>query len=211
MTGAAAEVGSSTFRALRVQSMPIEYGDRGVYGFSWLTGSFSPGILTDAPVWSFRWSDAARLCVLQDLVVDGIACTGAFAVGFNNFRIFFARSFTANDTGGTAFTLTNFNGKRFHAMPPTILGDLRGTNTIVLSAGTRTLDAQPLAALTFTMAVANTIAVKPGRRLLSSAGIRHADPVVMAQNEGLVATMTLTASGTVQVGMTSTHAEVAAY
>jgi hypothetical protein len=212
LTGAAVEVGSSTTRAVRVQSCPVDYGTLGVYRFSWLSGSFAPGAITNEPVWSFRWTDATRLCVLQDLIMDGIGVsTPGFAGSFNQLKIFIARSFTVSDTGGATFTLSGNNGKlRTNTMQPTLLGELRATTNNILTAGTRTLDAQPIASQSFP-GTASTTVVRPGRRLLTNVGIRSQDPVVLAQNEGLIGTMTLTASGTCQVGMTSCHAEVAAY
>lgn len=210
--GVVADVGGATFRALKVQSMPLDYGSLGIYRFSHLSGTMAAGLAAAANIWSFRWGDATRLCVFQKLVMDGLVGSAtAFTAGFGSVRAFFARSFTASDSAGSALTLTGNNGKLRTSMGTTLVTDLRASATAAVTAGTRTLDTQPVAQHSISFGTAaNVTYVLPATPLFNE-DINGSMPLVFAQNEGLVVQATVPATGTWQFGLTSMHAEVTAY
>lgn len=210
-SGVVADVGGTTFRALKVQQMPIEYGSLGIYRFSHLSGTMAAGLAAAANVWSLRWADATRLCLVQKVVLDGLSGSAtAFTAGFGSVRLFIARSFTASDSAGTALTLTGNNGKLRTSMGTTLVTDLRASATAALTAGTRTLDTQPIGQRSFTFGTATSVEYA-NQVILFGEDIGPTMPVVLAQNEGLAMQATVPATGTWQFGVTSMHAEVTAY
>jgi hypothetical protein len=98
------------------------------------------------PVFSLR--NAAGNCelVLVRHVGLGFLTTTAFTTAqVVNYRLFFARSFPASDTGGTAISITGNNTKvRTSLVAPSAM-DARIATTAALTAGTRTLDTNALA------------------------------------------------------------------
>lgn len=210
-SGAVADVGGTTYRGLKVQQMPLDYGSLGSYRFSHLSGTMAAGLAAAANIFSFRWADATRLCVLQKVVWDGLSGSAtAFTAGFGSIRMFFARSFTASDSAGTALTLTGNNGKNRTSMGTTLVTDIRGSATAALTAGTRTLDTQAVAQRSITIGTAVSVEYT-GSFALYGEDIGPTPPLVFAQNEGFVIQATVPATGTWQFGVTSLHTEVTAY
>lgn len=209
--GTVAEVGGTTFRALRVEQRPVDYGALGIYRMALLSGTMAAGLAAGANVLSFRWGDATRLCALQRLSLDGLSGSAtAFAAGFGNFRAFFARSFTASDSAGTAATLTGNNNKLRTSMGTTLVTDIRMSATAALTAGTRTLDTQSFGAYSQAFGTATSVQYATNV-LLFGADIAAGMPLVMAQNEGFVVQATVPATGTWQFAMSFDWAEVTSY
>ena len=122
---------------------------------------------------------------------------------------FFARSFSASDTGGTALAITGSQNKhRTSLATPTSL-DCRISSTAALTAGTRTLDTVALAA-TYgsSTAVGTSMPVTP---LLSNDAGDY--PVVLAQNEGLVVTnlIAMGAAGVINLSVNIEFAEATSF
>lgn len=210
-SGTVAEVSGTTYRALVVTQKPVDYGALGIYRKSLTSGTMAAGLAAGANVYSFRWGDATRLCVKQRLYIDGLAGSAtAFTAGFGNLKAFVARSFTASDTGGTAGTLTGNNSKLRTSMGATLLTDVRISSTAALTAGTRTLDTDPVGQLAFTVGTAVSVQYINTLSLLSE-DVGHEMPLVFSQNEGIVVQATVPATGTWQFGVTSVWAEVTAY
>lgn len=211
INGVVADVQGTTYRALKVVQMPLDYGALGSYRFSHLSGTMAAGLAAAANVFSFRWADATRLCVLQKLVVDGLSGSAtAFTAGFGSIRAFIARSFTASDSAGSALTLTGNNGKMRTNMGTTLVTDIRGSATAALTAGTRTLDAQPFGQISLTFGTAVSVQYLNPTPLYGE-DVGPTPPIVLVQNEGYVVQATVPATGTWQFGITSLHTEVTAY
>ena len=211
VSGVAAEVGGTLYRELRVEQRPLDYGSLGSYRFGHLSGTMAAGLAAAANIFSFRWGDATRLCVLHRIQWDGLSGSAtAFTAGFGSLRAFFARSFTASDSAGTALTLTGNNGKTRTNQGTTLVTDIRGSATAALTAGTRTLDTQAFAQRSITFGTA-TSAEYTGNFALYGEDVGPTPPLVFAQNEGYVVQATVPATGTWQFGITSLHSEVAAY
>lgn len=209
--GTVAEVGGTTFRALRVQQMPVEYGSLGIYQKTLTSGTMAAGLAAAANVYSWRWGDATRLGVVQRIRLTGLAGSAtAFTAGFASFKVFAARSFTASDSGGTAGTLTGNNSKLRTSMGTTLLTDVRISSTAALTAGTRTLDTDPTSQLTWSIGVVVSV-IYAGQVTLFGEDVGPSMPYVCAQNEGFVCQATVPATGTWQFGVTSLWAEVSSF
>jgi len=200
-------------RAARVSQRPIDVGANGAFRIDALSGQIAASLAANSPLFSFRWTDATRKCVLTDLqvgiIVDGTITT-AVAMAL---EAVIARSFTVSDTGGTTLTIAGNNGKMQTTMASTLTGDARIASTGTLSAGTRTLDAQG-----FGMAIGGSGTTAGAGTALAMTSIYRPiagvePPVVFDQNEGFIIRNMLTgpASGTWRFAVMAAWAEVASY
>lgn len=162
--------------ATRTTMMPLDA--LGVYSLAGDVGYTATTI--NGAIFSFRWGDATRFCVLLRVRVMVLA-TAFTTAGVVERQMILARAFTASDTGGTAATLTGNNMKRRTSMGTTLLTDARFGG--FLTAGTRTLDAAPMAAVSGWMAAVGTVI--PFTTLYDATNA-HEYPVVFAQNEGFI-------------------------
>lgn len=200
-------------RALRSSLRPLDVGAFGAYRMSALSGSIAATLSANSPLFSFRWSDATRKCVLNSInvgiVVDG-TITAAVAMAL---EAVMARAFSASDSGGTALTLTGNNGKEETSMATTLLGDARIATTGALTPGTRTLDTQGFGiAVGASGTTAGTLIALPKIPLyLPVPGVEH--PIVLAQNEGFIIRNIPTgpATGTFRLAVELAWSEVASY
>jgi hypothetical protein len=192
--GVVGEVESAT-RAMRVTTYPLDPLTLGYYAMAPDNGTtvMTAGLAANSPIFSFRWGNA-NLCLLRSIRLSFTTVT-AFASGRMDFAAFFARGFTASDTAGTAITLTGNNGKKRTAFGTTLLTDMRISATATLTAGTRTLDAQPFGRLATNTTVAATSPFPPGT-FLWERDASDEYPMTFAQNEGFVIQATVPATGT---------------
>jgi hypothetical protein len=176
-------------------SAPITVGPAvlGSYCMGANTSTMAAGLAAAAPVFSLRYG-AANLAIIRKISLEADDITTAFVAGAGKFDLIAARSFTASDTGGTAGTLTTNNGKMRTSFATTGVSDFRIASTATLTAGTRTLDAQPLASVEFPVPTAIDAALLPTTDLLR-ANIGES-PLVLAQNEGFVLQATVPGTGT---------------
>lgn len=189
---------------MRVHTKTLEKFE-GAYRVSAVSGLIT-GLNAGDPVFSMRWAPAlpttnARSLttfVLERLRVKWRTISGFTAAQEVTLDTFVARAFTANDTGGTAVTLTTNNAKKRTSFPTSVVTDMRISATGALTAGTRTLDANPIATDGFAeLAAAAT--VPKGRfdlEVLDQDQDRF--PLVLMPKEGLVITnrVALGAGGT---------------
>ena len=209
--GVVADVGGTTFRALKVHVMPVEYGALGIYRKSLLSGTMAAGLAGNAVVYAWRWGDASRLGVVQRVLLDGLSGSAtAFAAGFGKVDMMASRSYTASNTGGTAGTLTGNNGKLRSSMGTTLLTDVRISSTAALAGGTVTNDTDPIGQLSLAFGTAVSVQYANQTPLFGEdIGAQH--PLVCLQNEGFQLRATVPATGTWQFGVTTMWAEVTAY
>jgi len=146
--GTIAEVGGTTFRALKTNNNPIDYGSLGSYGMSAQTGTLAAALAASAVVFSARWSDATRFAIVHRMrwrFLPLTPFTAATLTDHTSFDAFQATGFTASHTGGTAITLAGNNLKRRMSMSSTLFTDLRIATTAALGGGTLTLLTQAFA------------------------------------------------------------------
>src|SRR6266404_4584697 len=176
-------------------SLPITVGPAllGSYCMGANSGTMAAGLAGGSPVFSFRYG-AANLAIIRKITAEADDITTAFVAGAAKFDLIAARSFTASDTGGTAGTLTGNNGKLRTSFATTGVSDFRVASTATLTAGTRTLDAQPLGSVEFAVPTSIDAGLLPTTNIfLAEIG---QSPVVLAQNEGFVLQATVPGTGT---------------
>jgi hypothetical protein len=133
--------------AARVSVRPLEVVGATSGGF--FRVALKSGVIASAvansPLWSFRWSTGSTLnCIVYYVKWNWVVTTAFASAQLTDFGLYFARSFSASDTGGTASLPSgNFNKKRT-SFQTTAAADLRICTTGILTAGTRTLDTFPM-------------------------------------------------------------------
>lgn len=209
--GVVGDVGGSTFRALKVQQMPLDYGSLGTYRKSLVSGTMAAGLAANAEVFQFRWSDATRLCAIRKVVIDGLSGSAtAFTAGFGRIHMTTARAWTVSGSGGNAGILTTNEGKMRTSMGTTLLGDVRIASTAALGAGTKTLDTDSVGQYTFSVGtVVSATYLNQTVLFGEDPGAEH--PLILAQNEGFALRATLPATGTWQFGVTVTWSEITGF
>lgn len=156
-----------------------------------------------APLFSFRWGSATgALAVIMRVRVNvATTVTSTTNSGAAERELVVARGFTASDTGGTAITLTGNNQKMRTSQATSLVTDMRAGGP--LTAGTRTLDANPISSVLSWLGV-NFIGVDIGSGGSSATAaawtglggvgmiplldaVNGQDyPLVLAQNEGFI-------------------------
>lgn len=208
--------GGGTPRALIVQPMPVDYGSLGSYRRSQTTGIASAGVAANSEVVQFRWTPGDKLCLVNKVVVESLwSNTAAFTAGFGNMQMFVARSWSADGSGGTVMSLAGELGKvrlgswmRQSAMVEGS-GSLRYAAS-ALTAGTKTLDTDPMAQAVFTASAANTQIL--GKTIMLGEDTEvGGHPLVLATNEGWVLRITVPATGTWSYGFMTAWTEVVSY
>lgn len=174
---------------------PLYANQRGGYAKALVSGTMAAGLASGSPVYSFRYGGTG-VAVIRGVCLSAVNAGTAFTAGVAHLDLFAARAFTASDTGGTAGTLTTNNGKLRTSTPTTAVSDIRISSTATLSAGTRTLDTDPL-----TSTVIPIPATTTNYTLLNPtciyAPVQGGDqPLVLAPNEGFVIQATVPATGT---------------
>lgn len=190
---------------------PLGSRAAGSYAKGMLSGTIGAGLAAASPVFSFRWGSAAapvNLAIVKQVQITLGDLVG-FTAGFMHFDMFAARSFSASDSGGTAGTLTNNNAKLRTSFPTSLLTDFRVPTTGTLTAGTRTLDTDPLATLGL------SVVATAGSEPLSQFPLFNVEPgecpLILANNEGFVIQATVPATGTWQLGVSVLWDEVESY
>jgi hypothetical protein len=182
---------------LRVNNHPANV--LGSYMVNGRTSTYT-GLAAGSPLFSFRWGNASNLAVIKRVRI-AVAVTGpATTPGQAERELIVARSFSASDTGGTAVTLTGNNQKMRTSQGTSLVTDMRFGTTI--TAGTRTLDAAPIASVVSWLganftgldiggggsgATAATWVGVGGLGMIPLLDIAQGDyPLVLAQNEGFI-------------------------
>ena len=123
----------------------------GGYRIAMYTGSVVAGLAAAAPIFSCRWTSTSTRMIVQSIMLDFYTITafGTAQVVANS--LWFARSWTISDSGGTAITTTqtldqSLDSKQIPGQSQLFAGngDMRIATTATLTAGTRTLDDQAL-------------------------------------------------------------------
>jgi hypothetical protein len=206
-TGTVAEVDSNTL-AVRTTIRPIDVGSLGAYAVAVETGTMAAALGANSPIFSMRWT-SANVALVRRIGITMAIATG-FAQGVGKFDLFFARSYSATDTGGTGLAISGNNQKRRTAFATSLMADVRISTTATLTAGTRTLDAQPCASFVFNPGTA------ANSTPFQSYNLWRPDPtgdwpIVLAANEGLVIQATVPATGTWTADVTVEWTELASY
>lgn len=195
----------TTFRARRISIRPPEV-------INWNSISGVSGLLTGVaaagPVFSFR-NTGTNLIMVRRLSAGFITTTAFTAAQGLYYNMLKANAFTASDTGGTALYTAGANKHRNSFTNITSAPDIRIATTAALTAGTRTLEAIPLAAACGTSnAVGASLAMSP---LFSHDPGDY--PLILAQNEGFIITngIAMGAAGVINLLINLEFAEATAF
>lgn len=201
------EVEAAT-KAGRFTPKPVDYGSLGIYSLAAASGTMAAALAANSPIWSFRWG-SANLAVVKKVIISAGNTATAFAAGVVTFNLFVARSFTIADTGGTSILPSGSQNKLRTSMGTTLLSDVRISSTATLTAGTRTLDTNPIGSISTSVpATGGTTLLNPQALFQAQAGDY---PAVLAQNEGLVIQATVPATGTWTFSVQAQWEELTAY
>ena len=212
-SGTVAEVDGTNFRAVRITPRPIDYGTLGHYRLS-QTVALVATQAVNGTLFSWRWGDATRLCVVTKIKLSCMQTAAATATIMPAYQVFIARSFTASDSSGTALTATGNNLKKRTSMGSTLVTDARFSAAAAgLTAGTRTLDANPVLELNTQQLITTPNTTLYTTEMDIGAGDGN-HPFVFAQNEGFIVrgpTVVFGAAGTANLTAEMSWAEVTAY
>jgi hypothetical protein len=212
------EVVPSGDNPLPVELRSSSYGALGNYAIAETTGAIAAGAAADSAIFYARNTHASNLFVLQELSIDGLYATTAFAAGGIAIEAFIARGFTAENgtPGGTALTITGNNQNLRTSMGAISLGVIRIASTAALAAPTWTLDAHPIGRIhTHSSGGVGSATPIIGSIYLPKTELFKAGPgehpVVLAQNEGIAILATVPGTGVWLAGIRMKWAEVTAY
>jgi hypothetical protein len=176
-----------TMAAIRVSDHPPEI--LGAYQIGLSTGAVATPA-AGGTLFSFRWSPATstQLCMVRRVEVGMFVAAAVTTSQQVAVVMTAARSWTVNDTTGTAVVFTQTNSNKYRTVMPTTAfasgGDIRVPTTAVNTAGTRTLDTNALATTIGTSGTA------VGTTVFGTTPIyQHQTgdyPLIFAANEGFV-------------------------
>jgi hypothetical protein len=167
-------------RKFNPQQLYID-GVLGQYSLGVTTSLINVG--TTGELFQFRWSDSSRLAVIQRVNIMFVSSAAQAALSVAQVDLIRATGWTVQGTSGVAIDMTTGSNKRRAAMPTSLIpaGDIRwGTPCGV---GTKTLDANSLASLTYSgsanpqFAFADLVKWRPGD---------NEYPLVLQPNDGFV-------------------------
>lgn len=215
--GTVAEVDGTTFRALQTTIKPADHGSLGSYAYAGFTGILPAALAANSEIFQFRWTDATRLCLINQVKISAVVSTTFFAAGVPvQIDLVKSTSWSAAGTGGTAITPAALLKKRT-SMGSTLVasGDIRIATTAALGAGTKTLETLSrgtLAAPGPITASLNGQIIPPGTSLHDSDVSNGEHPIVLVQNEGIsIRSVAVPATGTWTCAIKIDWTEVADY
>jgi hypothetical protein len=179
-----------------IEPRPPGVGDAsylGSYGFSAVTGT----ITGTGTIFSAFWSHATRIAAITslrwNLLMLNPANAGILTRG-TSYQAFIARPFTTDFTNGTVLNLTGNSMKRRASMASSSFGSIRLWAAGNLTGGVGTFDPHPFInslrkANRVNPATGTEAVVEPNPN--EAEGIYSSDrgdhPIILAQNEGIVA------------------------
>ncbi len=211
-----ADVDGIGTRALRTMLRSHDVGALGSYSLGTKSGIMAAGLGAAAPVFSFRFAPTVNpnsLLLLKKLLITPSTLGTAFTAGSALFETFVIRGYTVADTGGGSLTLGTAitTGKLRTSQAISGVTDFRISATATLTAGTQTVDTNPISSvITQIPATTTNYAILPPEFPLWEAKPGE-HPVVLTANEGAVIRATVPATGTWSFSVKAIWDEVAAY
>lgn len=160
------------------------------------------------PIAAFRFVSPSLICLVRKLELSFWNITTAFAAGIASFEAYVARAYTVEDSLGNLAALSGNVGK-LRTSHQTAIAHFRASDTVGLTAGTRTLDAHPFETITVGIPTGDAVAFKG---YLNNAKLfeDHDHPLVLANQEGFVIQGTVPATGTWGFNVTAVWDEIEA-
>lgn len=142
-----ADVGLAAAMGLHTVNKPAAHGNQGHYRLAAKTGTIAAALAADAQLFTWRWSDISRLCIVTRVKAQFQALTPFTAATLTDFG-FNLHKVTSVSAGGGGTAITAFSKMR-STMATSLLAasgtDVRIATTAALTSLT-TIDANPLAA-----------------------------------------------------------------
>lgn len=215
--GTIAEVDGTTFRAQRATLRPTDHGALGSYSYGGFTGILPAALGANSEIFQFRWADATRICLINQIRISACVTTTFFAAGVPvQIDLIKSTGWSAAGTGGTGLTPAALLKKRT-SMGSTLIaaGDVRIATTAALGAGTKTLETLALSTLIAPgpiTASLNGMIIAPGTALHESDVGNGEHPIALVQNEGIsIRSVAVPATGTWMASIMIDWTEVTAY
>lgn len=192
--GVVADVDGTTFRALRITPRPVNYGALGIYRLGARSGVMAANLAAGSEIFQFRWASTSAYAVVHKVTISAGANVAATASAANSFVVQAARGWTAAGTGGLSVTPTGDSCKLRTSMATSSVSDVRIADTTGLGAGTKTLDANGLGAVTFGVGT-GALTTSVNYSFLDQTPLLDADgegwmPLVLSANEGFIIRIT---------------------
>lgn len=198
-------------QALKTILKAPSYGSGGFFHLTSKSGTMAAGLGANAPIYAFRNASASLVCVVPRIKISAWSLGTGFAAGLGTFEIFRAAAWSAADTGGVTDTITTNNAKLRTSMASiAALAEIRHSSTATLTAGTRTLDIQPLESLNVNVPVTTNWAFVPSPTNFFDKRVGEY-PLVLALNEGFVIQATVPATGTWTWAITTEWGELSSF
>lgn len=219
-SGALAGVGAETGSPIHVAAKPIPHGALGHYRLAATSGTLAAALAESSQVFTMRWTDATRLCVIQRVKLSFQTLTLFTAATLTDFG-FDLHKVTAVSAGGGGTAIAGSAVTKMRtSMGASIFGatDIRIATTVALTA-LATLDANPIAQSIGDAQRVNPAAGTEEQRvndptLLFEPYVADGQcPLILAQNEGIALRNRTAwpAAGTGVVQVEVSWAEVTAY
>lgn len=203
---------------MQVNVQPPAFGSLGCYSKGMATGLIAATGSAGAVIWTMRWTDATRLCLVERIRVNAVV-TGTITTAVPyDLELYFSRSYTVSPTTsiGTTATLAA-TGKRRTSHGSTLLNGMwiLGTAAAGLTGQTLGNDTDPLARISGasgTVIGTQFFGSNP-QDLWKSDGQSGQHPLILAANEGVTIQAPLAgpATGTFRVAVSVDWMEVAGY
>jgi hypothetical protein len=211
-------IGEAAAKGLHNIAKPQDYGTLGHYAVSVQTGSIGAGSAANSELLQLRWTDSTRVCVITEIVCNGMVAFTAFAAGSITLNATICRSWSGDGSGGTPITLTGDTNQLRASMGASLMGSARVSTTAALTAGTKTIDSQPIGMITShssggvasaTPIIGSIYLPTPQLYKCDIASGEH--PITLVQNEGLIIRSTVPATGVWVAGFTIKWMELSAF
>lgn len=210
-----ADVDAGTL-ALRVTPRGADVGANGSYILAASTGdltTIAAGTASAGFLFAFRWAQLTQICVINKLRVRWYTNAGFTAAQLVGISAYIGRGYTVSSSGGTAITGSASAMAKRASYGNSNVADARVSTTAALTAGTVTLDPQPIAiGYAREMAAAATL---PGQVISLSYEWDQGQsmPIQLTQNTGIIVRneVLMGAGGTARVVVELDWSECTAY
>lgn len=205
------------FGAARVSIRPIDPGKLGAYSVGLVSGVLPAALGANSEILQFRWTDATRLCVINEIKISAAVSTTFFSAGVPvQIDLVKATAWSVAGSGGKRVTPAALMKKRTSMGSSLIAAtDIGIANAAALTAGTKTLETVSLAALVAPGPVTASLdgqIIAPGTLLWRAESGDGQHPLVLAQNEGFVVrSVAVPATGTWTAAIAIDWTEVVVY
>lgn len=213
-SAALVESGAAAAIPLHVVLKPTPVGALGSYRVSGISGTMAAGLAGASEILQFRWTHATNLAIIENVQLDSAYdLTTGFTIGTGRIMLRIARAWSADGSGGAALTPAAAMEKLRTSQGNSLVGAIRIATTAALTAGTKTLDTDPIGqAFAVLPATVNVALFGTAPISLLDQGVSGPiHPIVLAQNEGFVVQATVPATGTWVFGLTLRWSEVTAF